>query len=397
MAAFQTSNEQCPAQEAEGAATSEPPAHDTPATGFRGGAVGVLSSPGVKRALLGALIGRLPSGMAPLALLLAARSHGFPIAQAGGLVGLYAVGVAIGSPLSARAVDRSRQSVVLYAVLGVSSAGLVLAALGGDYYPLVAIGALIGGLGFPPLEACLRALWPSLLHSEMVAAGYSLDVASQEIIFVVGPVLTIGAVTAGGGSAGLLAAAALQVVGTLIFATSEPSRLWRGEKAVRHWLGPLRERRVLLILASVACIGAAVGANVVAVTAYAESSGTASWAGWLLAMQALGALAGGMLFSYRGGRGGRLSLPVLALGMALGYLPLFTLARPAVMLALIPLSGLALPPLLTLVFLLIDELAPAGTVIEAFAWIATAFTVGSALGSPLAGASIGSGISGPAS
>jgi len=50
------------------------------------------------------------------------------------------------------------------------------------------------------------------------------------------------------------------------------------------------------------------------------------------------------------------------------------------------LSGLALPPLLTCTFVLVDELAPAGTVTEAFAWVITAFLIGSSTGSAVAGA-----------
>jgi MFS family permease len=49
------------------------------------------------------------------------------------------------------------------------------------------------------------------------------------------------------------------------------------------------------------------------------------------------------------------------------------------------LSGLGLPPLLTACFLTADHLAPPGTAVEAFAWIFTAFTVGSATGAALAG------------
>jgi predicted MFS family arabinose efflux permease len=55
------------------------------------------------------------------------------------------------------------------------------------------------------------------------------------------------------------------------------------------------------------------------------------------------------------------------------------------------LSGLALPPLLTCAFTLVDRLAPAGTVTEAFAWLVTAFLVGSSAGSAVAGWLLGHG------
>jgi predicted MFS family arabinose efflux permease len=51
-----------------------------------------------------------------------------------------------------------------------------------------------------------------------------------------------------------------------------------------------------------------------------------------------------------------------------------------------------LPPLLTAVFLAADRLAPPGTAAEAFAWVATAFSVGSAAGAALAGPLTASGV-----
>jgi hypothetical protein len=45
--------------------------------------------------------------------------------------------------------------------------------------------------------------------------------------------------------------------------------------------------------------------------------------------------------------------------------------------------------MLTSVFITTDEVAPAGTAAEAFAWVATAFAVGSALGSAVDGALLG--------
>jgi hypothetical protein len=56
------------------------------------------------------------------------------------------------------------------------------------------------------------------------------------------------------------------------------------------------------------------------------------------------------------------------------------------MLALLVLSGLGLPVLLTVGFLTVDEVAPTGTAAEAFAWVGTAFAIGSASGSALTGA-----------
>jgi hypothetical protein len=174
----------------------------------------------------------------------------------------------------------------------------------------------------------------------------------------------------------------LQLGGAMVFAAAGSVRRWRGEPAPRHWAGPLRAPRLVALLLGTAFVGAAVGSIPVAVTGYAEAAGHRSLAAWLLAAQGAGALTGGLLYT----RGGPTRLPVLAGLLALGYVPLIAAAGVPEMVLLMAVSGLALPPLLTAVFLAADRHAPAGTAVEAFAWVATAFAVGSALGSALNGA-----------
>jgi predicted MFS family arabinose efflux permease len=138
-------------------------------------------------------------------------------------------------------------------------------------------------------------------------------------------------------------------------------------------------------------VGLAFGSIPVALTGYAEAAGARSLSGWLLAAQAAGALIGGLLYT-RARPGGPVRLPLLAAALTAGFLPLLVTPRPAVLAVLLAVSGLALPPLLTAVFLAADRLAPAGTVAEAFAWVATAFAVGSAIGSAAAGPLVAAGI-----
>ncbi|GAA1881667.1 MFS transporter [Asanoa iriomotensis] len=345
----------------------------------------VLRTPRVPTLLASSQVGRLPFGAAPLALLLFARES-VSLALAGLVVAAYTAGMAVSAPLLARSVDRWRQPPVLFGSSALSAVGFLTVVAGGGDLRMTLAGAALAGLGTPPLEACLRALWPALVPKDAVAAAYTLDIALQEVIFVVGPLVTLSAVAVGGPSAGLVAAATCQLAGAVVFAVSRPVRVWRGEPATqRHWAGPLRVGRFVVLVVGVVCVGAAVGSLPVAITGYAEAAGDRGLSGWLLAAQAAGALAGGLVYTrVRPGRGtGR--LPVLAACFAIGYLPLVLMPGLGVMAALVAVSGLALPPLLTAVFLTTDDLAPAGTVVEAFAWIMTAFTVGSATGAALTG------------
>src|SRR5262249_11490289 len=202
-----------------------------------------------------------------------------------------------------------------------STAGFVTVALGGGRPTPTVLGAALAGLGTPPLEACLRVLWPVLVPGDMVTAAYSLDIALQEMIFVAGPVLTLAAIALAGTTAAVLVPAVLQLAGVLVFATVRPVRSWRGERAPRHSARPRRAPRFGALLGGIVCVGAAVGSLPVAVTGYAEAAGNRSITAWLLTAQAGGALAGGLLYT-RAGPGGPARLPLVTAALAVGYLPL---------------------------------------------------------------------------
>ncbi|GAA4587670.1 putative MFS family arabinose efflux permease [Actinoplanes octamycinicus] len=350
----------------------------------------LLGTPYVKRLLIASQTGRLPMASAPLALLLFAR-EAHSLAVAGLVVGAYTAGMAVSAPVLARIVDRWRQPPVLWGSAVLSGLGFVLVAAGGHALPATLTGAVLAGLGTPPLEACLRALWPDLVEADAVAAAYSLDIAVQEVIYVTGPLVTLAAVGVAGPPAGLLVAAVLQLAGVAIFARTPLVRTWRGVAAARHWAGPLRVARFVVILLGVTCAGAAIGSLPVAVTGYAEAAGNRSLSGWLLAAQATGALVGGLLYM-RARPGGPGRLPLVTAGLALGFVPLLAMPGPWPMALLLAVAGLSLPPVLTAVFLTADRLTPAGTAVEAFAWIITAFTVGSAAGAAITGPLVGEGV-----
>jgi predicted MFS family arabinose efflux permease len=341
----------------------------------------VLRAPQAARVLVASMLGRLPLGAAPLALLVFARERA-SLGVAALLVAAYTAGVAIGGPALARAADRWRQPPVLWLATAASTLGFALVIAAPSTLAVGLTGAALAGLGAPPFEACLRVLWRDLLPPAAVPAAYTVDIATQELIFITGPLATVGAVALGGPAAGLAMTAAVQAIGTAWFATAPVVRQWAGVVAHRHWLGPLRSGPLRVILIAIVLVGSALGSLVVAVTGYAEARGSTASAGWLISVQAGGALIGGLLYT-RFGRPWRLS--AIAGVMALTYVPLLVTPPEVGMAGLLVLSGLGLPVLLTVGFLTVDRVAPAGTAAEAFAWVGTAFAVGSAAGSALTG------------
>src|SRR5690348_13300201 len=87
----------------------------------------VLRAAQVARLLGASLVGRVPLGAAPVALLLFARET-WSIGAAGLLVGVYTVGLAVGGPVLARIADRWRQPPVMWGAVTVSTVGFAVLA-----------------------------------------------------------------------------------------------------------------------------------------------------------------------------------------------------------------------------------------------------------------------------
>lgn len=346
-----------------------------------------LRKPYAARLLGGTLLGRLPNGMSALAIVLFTRAHGGGYTLSGVLSALYGLAMAAGQPVLGRAMDRFGQPRILAPGAVAAAAGFaVLAVAGLSPLPVAVGGVVLAGFATPPLEAGLRALWPSVLAGPAeVEAAYALDAASQELLFTCGPLLVIAAAAVSKAFA-LLFTGLLGVAGTLVVVSSRPSRAWRGTPGGGHWAGPLRSPGIRVLTASLTFVGLSLGAISVAVVTYADARHVSYAPGLLLALTAGGAFAGGVAYGRRRRTGPPYRRLLLLMGgLAAGYLPL-TWAPPfPVMPLLALLSGVFLAPVLACSFTLVDGLAPPGAVTEAFAWLVTAFGVGSAAGAALAG------------
>jgi MFS family permease len=355
-----------------------------PATALGPGAL--LRLPQVARLLFSALVGRLPNGMVPLALVLFARDTGSGYGRAGLLTAAYSLGCCLGGPALSRVMDLRGQRSAL--VLGGVVSSLALAVLPWAPAGVALVVALVAGLATPPLEPALRTLWPSVLSPRQVPSAFALDAAAQELIFVLGPLVVLVA-QLGGSGGGLVAAGVVGMAGTAWFVASRASRAWVPPvHEDRHWLGPLRSRRLCVLYASIVMVGLTVGVPAAALVAYAEAAGDRGLAPWLVAANALGALIGGVAYSPRAPhRDPRRDL-LLGLGvLVVTYAALATVPSAVWVTGLLTVaSGVGLPPVLTCVFQLVDRLAPPGTTTEAFAWLISAFLVGSSVGAAAAGA-----------
>ncbi|MFD0529549.1 MFS transporter [Kitasatospora arboriphila] len=218
------------------------------------GYIALLRAPHVTRLLLGTLLGQLPAGMTGLVIALALREAGAPYSRIGLATAAYAVSAAIGGPVLGRIVDRTGQPRVLLTTALVAGLGYALLALAPGSAVAAPAGAALAGLAMPPLEPCLRALWPSVVEEEQLDTAYAFDSASQQILYVAGPLAVAGIAAGFGPSTALWTAAALGLLGSLVVATAAPARAWRApaRSASAGLLGPLRSPGLVLLLIGLA-------------------------------------------------------------------------------------------------------------------------------------------------
>ncbi|HEV8423619.1 MAG TPA: MFS transporter [Actinomycetes bacterium] len=349
----------------------------------------VLRTPSVSRLLGSAVVGRMPTAMAGLAIVLLVREAGASYAVAGLVAGAYSIALALTSPLLGRLVDRVGQTRVLVGCAGPSALSFgALAAAGRSASPAVlAALAALAGASSPPVAACMRALWSKLLgHGGQLQAAFAVESTVQELIFVVGPPLVALLAAVFSPAAAVLGTGALLLVGVGVFAATPASRAWRGRRRAADWAGPLRSPGIRAVMASIVLLAGAFGTVEVTVVADAEQLGSRTLAGPLLALWAAGSMVGGLSFGSRASDRGPEQRMIGLLLLVVAGIALLAVAGGLVQLgAGMVLAGLGIAPAIACLYLLVDRLAPAGTVTEAFTWVTTAFATGFAGGNALGG------------
>lgn len=336
------------------------------------------------------LIGRLPIGMTPLALLLLVRGEGEGYGAAGAVVAVYAVALGVGAPISGRQVDRFGPTRVLQvrAALFASFVGavVVLALVDAGIAPLAVAGAL-GGLAMPPLSSSVRIVLPRLVPGELRATAYALEASLQEVHFVGGPLLA-AALASIDPVASVVGVGVASVLGTTLTSRLRPVRETPPSRSTGAGpLGALGSAGVRTIVLYAAVVGVAFGAVELAMPAFAEAeAGSRELGGIALACFSAGSLAGGLLTGLRPtvSQRRRFQLGALLLASAMVGLQLAVSLPTLCVLAFV--AGLPIAPTVGALYTLIDRSARTGTAAEAFAWFGTAVSIGVAGGSAIGGA-----------
>lgn len=351
----------------------------------------LLTRSDVRRLVVSSMVARLPSAMLPLVLLLLVHQRTGSLAAAGLVVGAYGLGRAVVSPAAGAMVDRHGQAAVLAvgtAVQAVLLLAVVLAMEAQHQVPVMALLAAAAGSATPPVQACLRALWPVIAIDDQARdAAYSFDATSQEMIWIAGPLLVAALLTAIQPAALVILCVVIGCAGVALFASSPISRGWRGaRRRGRLWAGALAGSNLRTLLVTSTFAGVTWGALTFGLTALAVDLGASRASGLLLAGVSIGSISGGLVYGSRtwAWKTVRRYRFLLAATAACG-LPLLFVHSVAVALPLSLLAGLPLAAVYAGSYVLTGRSAVEGTTTEAFTWTSSAFALGVAIGNGGAG------------
>ncbi len=350
----------------------------------------VLTVPGMARSFVTANLARLPNGFHPLAVLLLIRDTSGSYTVAGAAVAAtFGVMMLAAAPIG-RVVDRRGQTRVLLITAAWAAAAMLGLAIGAvsdaPTAALIALAAMTGVM--PPVSSCQRAIVSDHFTDDATRrSAFALESILQETIWIGGPLIGTVALIAAGPAAMLVLAAAIVAVGTALFAAGPLSRSWRPHPDRTDSGSALAHPGIRTMIGLAFLVAVSFGIFEVAIPAFSEEHNAKRAAGVLIALWASGSLVGGLFYGLRHRpASARRRLALTAGACALGFLPATLAPNVWLLGALVIVAGLAIAPLLSVIYGTTGDVAPTGTVTEAFSWLNVAFPAGFTVGAPIAGA-----------
>jgi MFS family permease len=355
----------------------------------------LFARPGTRAFTLANLIARLPMGMFSVsAIVMIAGTRG-SYALAGAVTATGLAATALVAPWTARLVDRYGQARIavpatLVAALG-SLALLLCVRYDAPAWTLFA--AYAATATTPNTGGMSRARWAHLLKGDPDAlhTANSFEQAADELCFMLGPVLAAFLCGTFFPEAGTLVGVVLLVTGVLAFAaqrSTEPPP--HGHTTATAARSPLRAPGMAPLLTASLAMGAVFGSTEVVTLAFADAQGHHAAAGVVLALQAAGSCAAGLLYGrlgFAGSAEARYPWCIAAM-TALLTLPLLAASLTGSLLSLsaaLLIAGMATAPTMITNMTLVQRRTPEGRLNEGMTLAVTALLGGIAAGSAAGG------------
>ncbi len=351
----------------------------------------LLRLPGALAFSLSGLVARLPISMLGLGIVILVSARTGSYGLAGSVAAVEVVAAAVVSPWQGRIVDRFGQRRVLPVAAGVFAVGvaaLVVAVAQRWAPPWPHLCAAASGAAFPQIGSSVRARWRHVVPDRgLLDTAFAFEAVVDEMVFIVGPVLVTVLATRVDPFAGVAATAVLCLVGTLMLsAQSATQPPVGGADHTARLRDPLGWGVLGPLMVAAAGLGSLFGSTEVVTVAFAQQAGSASDAGWLLALWALGSLLAGLVtgaLTLRRSALNRLRIGAVALSAVMAslvFVPSIGWAALALFVA-----GFAISPTLVASMSLVERCVPAARLTEGITWVTAGLAVGIAPGAALSG------------
>lgn len=357
----------------------------------------IYRTKGAFRFSLAAFIARMPISMMSIAIIFVVVAKTDSYALAGTFTAIGALMAAFVAPLWSRAADRYGQGRILKIAVPIHLTALLgfltvirLDAPKWSWFLLLIIfeGVFVG------TGQMVRRRWSYVLNgdSKLMNTAYSVESLLDEIVFMVGPIITTLCATNIGPAAGILAAAIFLAVGSILFVAQKETEPTPHPKirGVKH-KNPIFTAEVQAIFFPFIFTGASFSATGLIIVGYADQYGAKSQTGLLYAIWALGSLIAAFI-------NGALHWKITAnsrfifftVALAIFTLPLIFAAKifPGNFVTLsvaLFLNGICIAPLIVAGYTAAENLVEDNQVTETLAWILSGLILGGALPGAITG------------
>lgn len=341
----------------------------------------LFKTPGVAAVLFAQLLARFPFGMQTIAFAIHLEHVFGNYTVAGLAIAAATVGAALSAPILGRLVAVYGIKVVVISCALISPIGFLLLA----FVPLTegqaVLTALALGLFVPPIQPAARAVYPTLVKTESVRNNlFSVDAILQEVIWIVGPVLTTILIARTNTVVPLVVMVFVQVIGGLWFALLPQVQGAPIPRSKKKMGSVLRSKLVrVMIIVNLLFVGSFSALEIGAVAAVGEAG-----AGFVLAMLSVGSVVGALAFGHRARSPMALTKQ---LGVVLiGDLLIFFNAKDPIWLGVcLFISGIGVALAFATMSAIIAKSIPLDDTPEVYGWIGSGQNIGYGFGAAVAG------------
>jgi len=341
----------------------------------------LFKTPGVAVVLFAQLLARFPFGMQTITFAIHLEHVYGNYTVAGLSIAAATVSASVSAPILGRLVAVYGIKPVVVICSLVSPIGFLVI----GFAPITEAGAIITslclGLFVPPIQPAARAVYPTLVKTEASRNTlFSVDAMLQEVIWIVGPVLTTVLIATTNTVVPLVVMVFVQVIGGVWFALLPAVQGAPIPRSKKKMGSVLRSKLVrVMIIVNLLFVGSFSALEIGAVAAVGKAE-----AGFVLAMLSIGSIVGALAFGHRARSPYALTkqLAVVLIGDLLIF---FNASDPIWLGVCLFISGIGVATAFATMSAIIAKSIPLDDTPEVYGWIGSGQNIGYGVGAAIAG------------